>query len=495
MEQRLKFCQTLPTLPRVALEVIDLGKNPAAGLPELAQIVVLDPALSVKILKVANSSLYGLRRKTENVRQALAVMGFDAALTLVLSFSLSTSINTSYASGLDKVNFWHRSVLTATIARCLGEQLEMSRLLEELFLAGLLQDIGILALHSMVAQDYEPLLEAAQNHDHLAELEREQWQADHTEVGAWLLNEWALPNFIQSAVAGSHDPGQIETSSQQEVNIIAHIAVANRIADVWMNPGEETLATAAIESAREWLDIGESEYTTLQSRVAEAIPEISVLFEIDLPDPQQTMAILDQAREILAVRNLQLMREAKEAQHKIKTLETRTRSLEEQTRHDTLTGAYNRSYLDAVLEREFQLSKQQDWPISLAFIDLDHFKRVNDTYGHQAGDKVLVAVAHLLLSSIRQSDILARYGGEEFVLALPGTNREGGKLVMERLLKALEAEEHHVAADAIIHVTASIGLTTFDNERRFESVFDLLRTADEAVYAAKAKGRNCLVIV
>jgi diguanylate cyclase (GGDEF)-like protein len=127
--------------------------------------------------------------------------------------------------------------------------------------------------------------------------------------------------------------------------------------------------------------------------------------------------------------------------------------------------------------------------LSVAFIDLDHFKKVNDTFGHQMGDRILRACAQAMQSSVRGSDIVARYGGEEFVVLLPGTDDEIARQVCQRMLGAIR-ELRHESNNTSIVTTVSIGLATYTPQHRFASATELVDAADHALYAAKLRGRN-----
>lgn len=489
LEERLRFCRNLPTLPGVALRMIELGNDPQAGMGEIAKTIALDPALAIKLLKAANSPLYGRRRKAENLRQALSLLGLNTAITLALSFSLGISSPGPRQTGLDTVLYWRRSLIAALACRILGQQRGMTSL-EELFLAGLLQDIGILVLDSMMPAKYGPLVTTITDHDRLARAEQTALGSNHAEVGAWLLRHWNLPEYLQLAVAGSNDPAAVQ-APRDLIFIVPCVALSGRIADVWLYPDDEHISIRAVNAASQWLGIEEEEYRTVLEAMAEALPEVSALFEIKLIDPLQIAGILDQAKELLALRNL---REAAEAQRKTQTLESRIGILEEQQHLDALTGLFNRSRLDEVLNTEFNNASKRGWPLSVAFIDLDHFKEVNDTYGHQAGDWVLVSVARLLAASMRKTDVVARYGGEEFVLILPGTGGEAAQTVLERALASIRDQAHPIDEGQSIQVTASIGLAThMESGHQFESPEDLLRAADRALYTAKRTGRNQLI--
>jgi len=161
--------------------------------------------------------------------------------------------------------------------------------------------------------------------------------------------------------------------------------------------------------------------------------------------------------------------------------------LNEQAIRDPLTGLYNRRYLDTIATREMARCEREAQYLSIVIIDLDHFKQVNDTYGHQGGDEVLKRLATMLLEKIRATDVACRYGGEEFLLLLPNMPQDIGLLRADQWRSAF-------AAIAIpfgefnIQATLSIGVATYPNNGA--SVEELIRCADVAMYRAKTEGRN-----
>ncbi len=157
---------------------------------------------------------------------------------------------------------------------------------------------------------------------------------------------------------------------------------------------------------------------------------------------------------------------------------------------DGLTNIYNRRYLDQRLSQELADSRRHEKPLSVALLDLDSFKKLNDTYGHQAGDLVLCELTGLISKELRQHDVLARYGGEEFALILAGTSGSDGLLLAERL-RALVANRDFFYKNQRLPVTISLGLATYPEDG--EDKMELLRTADKALYRAKELGRNRVV--
>lgn len=158
---------------------------------------------------------------------------------------------------------------------------------------------------------------------------------------------------------------------------------------------------------------------------------------------------------------------------------------------DGLTGLYNRRQFEIGLEQEYNRTKRHPSDFSLAILDIDFFKKVNDTYGHQYGDYVLKTVANLMKQAFRKTDLLYRYGGEELIMIMPETNIEGAIIPVQRLRRMIE--EYDFDYNGVkTNVTASIGLTM--NYPEFNSPAELLKSADEALYKAKESGRNRVVL-
>lgn len=159
------------------------------------------------------------------------------------------------------------------------------------------------------------------------------------------------------------------------------------------------------------------------------------------------------------------------------------------SQRDSLTGAYNRAAMDNTLLREIELAQRNKTPLSLAILDIDYFKSINDNYGHSAGDNVLKTMVTCVSSILRKSDMIFRYGGEEFVLLLSGTKKDGAYQVAERVRQLIEF--HNFNYDQIsIPVTACLGVAEL--EKGFDAA-TLFENADNALYQAKQQGRNQVV--
>lgn len=162
--------------------------------------------------------------------------------------------------------------------------------------------------------------------------------------------------------------------------------------------------------------------------------------------------------------------------------------LEELSVRDGLTGLYNRRELEKRLQEETQRARRYSHPYSVLMLDIDHFKDINDRYGHQTGDDVLITVADLVRLTVRPVDVVARYGGEELAVILPETDGGGARLVAERIRGTIEESLTTTSQGETIQVTVSIGLATFPRDSATGA--GLVHAADQALYAAKMDGRN-----
>ncbi|MCX7175863.1 MAG: diguanylate cyclase [Proteobacteria bacterium] len=190
------------------------------------------------------------------------------------------------------------------------------------------------------------------------------------------------------------------------------------------------------------------------------------------------------AQDILVAKNIEL-------QEQIVEIRQLHAQLQDQAMRDSLTGLYNRRYLDETLERELARAKRESYPLSLMMIDLDHFKKVNDTYGHQAGDEVLKFFSGLLNEGARAEDVLCRYGGEEFLLLLPKMPLEVARERAEQWRADFEARTV-VVGEQRIQTTLSVGIAAYPQHGATPD--QLTQSADLALYLAKSDGRNRVVV-
>jgi len=494
LERELRDCVSLPSLPSIAVKLIDASKDPDISLREVSSIISSDPAISVKLLKIANSSLYSQRRAVNNLREALTLLGFNASLTIALSFSLFQSLKSSDNKNFKHENYWKRSILSAEIARMLGSRLGLSSL-EDLFLASLLQDIGILVLENIKQSPY--ICDEGQRlkHTECIRLEQKILGVEHSLVGAWLLNSWHFPIKLVNAVLYSHSLSNNKFKQTKSSSRFHQcLCFSGSLADLWLEDEPDELQKATLKATKIFLNINEVECNKLINDINNELPELSSLFEVGLMDEIERGQLLDEARELSLVRSLYFVKQYEDAHHQLENIEEQVKTIEKENEQDHLTKVYNRKHIDRLLPEEYELANINRWPLSLAFIDIDNFKEINDSYGHLAGDQVIISIAEFFVKNIRQTDTLARYGGDEFILVLPGSTLDIGRRMLERLVKLLSDELKIEFEGKVLNPSVSVGLVSHMDQHDFDDITSFISAADNALYKAKSAGRNCVAI-
>jgi diguanylate cyclase (GGDEF)-like protein len=491
IETHLRSLVNFPSPPGVATHIIELARDPDIEMAKVARALSLDSALATKVLRIANSPLYAQRRRSENLRQALVVLGLNATLTLALSFTLVKSLQAGKPNGISHPLYWRRALLAGTSARALADAMHHP-MAEEIFLAGLLQDVGILALDQAVPDLYRGGEALQRDHIHLADMEQKRLATDHAQVGGWLMQTWNLPERLYGAIARSHE---FDFAPEPESGRIFDrcVALSGQVADLFLLPAQERRFAEAARSAERSLGLDKVAFGQVLATVGAMIPETEAIFETQSLAAQHPELIIEQAREVLMLRSLNTLRELTSLRATADDSTSRARELEEETRRDPLTGIYNRAHLDQVLQREFDNSKRHHWPLSIALADLDGFENTNERFGHQVGDRILQEAARILRGNTRESDVIARHGGGKFAVVMPATDTATARSVCERIVAAFGTMEHVIGAERTT-VTISIGCTTHGSEHSFAAVADFVKAADHALYAAKLRGRNRAVL-
>ena len=484
IQEKLERCTSLPTLPAVAVQVLELCQKD--DLNQIAAVVGRDPALATKLIKTANSPLFSVRREVTTISHAISLLGTNAVRTLVLSFSLVRDHKPLASAKLS--GYWRRSLLSAVAARQLAAGCGVNG--DEAFLAGLLQDVGVLALMRALSAEYAPILEQAQaDHDRLAELEQAAFGADHAEVGAWLLERWHAPHLLSEAVRVSHRAAGVSTGPCPEEllpKLGCVVALAGCFADVWMaDPQSARSRLSALVETR-WAGIVNTEAIIVQ--LVEHAPQLASLFEVVLSADEMNR-ILEQAQDAQVVLSVRSFQEVQNIHEALVRLEARTAALLAETQRDPLTGVANRGYTDTYFGEVFRAAVTSQRTVGVIFADVDHFKQINDNYGHAAGDAVLQSVSRCITGGIRGGDFVGRYGGEEFVIIVRADSADEIGAVAERIRRSIAEHRHSIGNGSDIAVTISLGSALL-NASRHNSPGALLSEADDSLYAAKRAGRN-----
>ncbi len=193
----------LYSLPQTLVEVLRITKDETSSAADLAGVLIKDPAMTTKILRIVNSPFYGAGRQIGSMKQAVITLGLRQVTAVALSTSVYNMTN-NWESIFDRVRFWRHSLEVAIAARTIAEKIGYRRL-EEIFISGLLHDIGLLILENSFPTEFKQVWKDSRRHDNLTDLEEETWGTNHARVGQFLLEQWQLPEEICQAVGCHHN--------------------------------------------------------------------------------------------------------------------------------------------------------------------------------------------------------------------------------------------------------------------------------------------------
>ncbi len=463
---------------------------------QMADIISSDPALSAKLLRVANSSIYGLSYKVGSIDKALTVLGINVLKNIALSFVISEELRNASEVGFDLEYFWRRAVTAAVAADLTAKMVGQSN--EDAFVTALLADIGILLLQRDDPVGYQALLdEHAANGSLISEVEKKHYGFDHAALSATLLASWGLPREVTEPLRYHHRPPD---SPEKYLEAAEVVQLADRLSSIYHSPGSRGQVKQLQNLMTSRFGLSTPAVEMLVDSVAEKAVEVFASFDLETGDLRPYSEMLQEANEELGEMHLsseQFTMELKKSEQKNEKLATELRQangkLRELVFRDGLTGLYNHRYFQEMVDHEMERVIRYGSCFSLLIFDLDHFKLVNDGYGHPVGDLVLKNIAAAVSGAVRTSDVVARYGGEEFAVILPEAGPAGLKVFAERLRRRVEDMVTECDEDRI-SVTISIGGTTYQPGVVKVDKFSVIDTADRALYQSKALGRNRVTI-
>ncbi len=499
IQQLIQGQINLPSPPAIAVQILKTVQDEDSSLKDLEKIISADPALTGKMLQIANSAFYSLPNKVSNINHAMSILGTNVIKNIALSFIITKDLQEKTTSTFDFDYFWRRSVTTAVAAELVKNLTQMQD--DDIFVTALLQDLGVLILFLAKGQEYSPLLTTCRvesGTNCLIKLEQEKFQFNHQQLSHILCDNWGLPKSISGPMRYHHQPEKAPEKFYQAAKVLS---VANLLSTIY-NGMETSENVMLLENQMDELfNIGSEQTKDLLDDVAQQSINILGIFEIDPGDMKPYSQMLQEANDELGRLNfsyehlVMALKESKEKSERFASeLQEANQQLEELAFRDGLTNLYNHRYFQEILDIEMERAQRYKNDISLILFDIDHFKKINDNYGHPAGDQVLISLAQKLLATIRPSDILARYGGEEFAVILPSTKESGMKVFAERLRRSVMATTTIIDTREI-KVTISSGGVHSGPDGKKVTKRDLIETADRALYMSKKNGRNKVSIL
>lgn len=624
--ETLKAKDHLPSPKGLALKIIQLTLKENVTTQEIAHAIKTDPALSGRLIKMANVLMSYQTRPIASITDAVMSLGLSIVRNMVLGLSLVEGSRGGACRKFDYQNFWSQSLLIAIAAKNFVEGRNMGSA-EEMFVLGLLGQVGSLGLATAYPQEYSLILEKARAVDTdttLIDLERTEFGLNHNQLTKEMLADWGLPESFQIAALYHENPALSDLAEgNRNWHILNILHIANYFSKTCFSHGQQRhkmvsqliisaarlgleadtfteLGDKTVQEWREWgklfgilstevplfkemlhtappteletLDDGapeinletcyalrillvEDDYATMLvlkllltkaghtvattgdgvealSMLDKFMPQLIItdwhmpkmngiefckalrcnglwrnihvfvmmaqessdrieeIFEVGASDyltkPVSTKVL--GARLYVTQRMVQLQDELKLEHQQLRSVAAQLAASNQRLQHmaltDVLTGLPNRRHANDHLERQWAMAERSGRPLSCMMIDVDFFKKVNDTYGHKVGDDVLKQVANILRSSARIQDLVCRFGGEEFLVICPDAPEEQVCMYAERLRQNVAAGDTHLET----RVTISIGVASKSPVLLHAGM--LLQLADKRLYKAKDMGRN-----
>ncbi len=479
--------EDLPTLAPVAVEVLRLADDENSSMKDITTTIETDPGLALRLLKLANTAAYNRGGEVSNINRAAMLLGLRTLKLVALGFSLVSNMT---CESIDATILWRRSVICGVIARRLAwETIPASA--DDAFVAGLLSNLGKLALSEEATYvdafvRFGPWMRPGN------EIEVLGFTSDAVTVG--ILGKWNLPEAMITAIA---ERG-LEPGDETQNDMAAILRVCDHAAELLLTADDEIGSAAAFDAltltaaANLGMTIGDVE--SVMEELRPELDEVSRMFDFEPVGQRAANDLVRNAHAQLVKISLETAGDLAQTKERNDSLLELNERLEEAASTDPLTGLPNRRTFSAYLTNRIagRLRTPRPSLLGLVMIDIDHFKRVNDRYGHAVGDEVLSEVGARLLNGTRRGELPARIGGEEFALIMPETSEEELPGATERLRELIANTPIETAAGPL-QITASIG-ASYSAGTSIDTEGDMFEVTDRALYEAKANGRNRVVI-
>lgn len=452
---------------------------------KVIEALLQSPTLSARVLSVTNSAAIGVVGEINDIRRAVIHMGAARARLIAMAFGMHMLAEEIGLGPEQGHRLWVNSLEKANLARIVAQAIDPHQI-DRAYTLGLIQDVGLSALWAIAPGFYSGLDDGSQSRMPLNLLEQERFGLDHAAVGYHLLKSWDASPILCEEVLNHHQHSLIRSDASPAnlgnlvAGILPHIGEAMTpdhtewlaaVHCLFLSAAYETpedMVRAATRSAREI-------HGGLPSIRMDAAARLKLLSEVHADTA--TMV-----RQLCEMENLltQKFQQVNELQFEAVT--------------DPLTQVLNRRGFDRLSERRMQSAVERGLPICAVALDLDGFKQVNDTYGHEAGDKMLTKLASLVSQNIASGDLFGRLGGDEFAIFLVNVGYEDAQRIVHRITLACQGKPVIFSDGQQAPLRFSVGAVTCTKPTAKTRIANLFAAADEAMYASKRSGPGGVTI-
>lgn len=493
LPESLTQAENLPSLPAVAMEVLRLSRDENAEFADYANVFNKDPALAVKLLRLANSPLFGLPRAVTDLKEATSVLGLRTVQITALGFSLVAGLpKEGGCKSFQHDRYWRRSLMSAAAAREIAMHVDRE-LSDEAFLCGILSHIGQLVMAHATPAQYERVLNRCEGRWPDAQAESRALGFDHHDVAETLLLNWGIPDGIRLPVVSWGEPEACSNAGSKALTLARILGAASHLVSLACDASRGH-ALAALHEAAVDLGVEPQQMDTLVLVLEHRAQDTIEVLEMDLPKGESHYELLAEARSQMVELSLGAAADLKTSERRASSLEGEVRTLRQRLTRDPLTGLSNRDHLDAALQTEVDTRlKRKGDVLGLLRIEVDGFHEIAETRGSGIGEEILRVVSQAIGGTSRATDLPARFSEDEFAVLASGTDREGLVGFGERLRKFVEDLEI-TAQGRTFRVTLSVGGAVIENARSEE---DAPRLSDEAglqLAVAREAGGNRVAV-
>lgn len=484
--EKILACPNLPSLPAVALQVIELTADVNVSLKELSRTIQNDQGLAAKVLKTVNSSFYGLRQRCATIDKALVMLGLSPVKSLALGFSLVDSIHDPNHQGdFDYVAYWRRGLFTGVAGKIIAERAGYE-IGDEVFLGGLLQDVGMIAMYTALGDSYVRVLKAAgANHRDLVKHELQELDLQHPDIGAMLVERWRLPDELMLPVKYHERPSAAPATCADHVRFVG---LGNLVHDVLTDAGSTKPLRSLYERARSWYSLEKSDVDEIVTQVAEAGREMASLFKLDVGPYTDPAGLLAEAGKMA----VSLVRE----QH---TEADATPTMQEGSPlagsdMDPMTGAIGPRGFETAVREGFRVASENNDSLSLVEVVIDGFGDLEQNLGECADDEAVMSVAGLLkLTFDGHGGVVCHVTPGTFAVVLPGMGRLTAVGLTETFTKDLSRNMNDwnvPSTEQPLRFTTSIGVASLEDGTRdiLTEPRRLVLACAKAIQASQASG-------